>query len=99
VADQIFMVSDGHDCSVADIVAAVAQAMGNHPRLFPLPKRLLGCLFTLLGQRPVIDRLTQPLTLDIAKIKAVLGWRPPFSVVEGIADTVDWFRRSRPHGA
>ena len=98
-ADQIFLVSDGHDRSVAEVVAAVAKAMGNHPRLFPFPKRLLWCLVTLLGQRPRIDRLTQPLTLDIAKSKTVLGWRPPFSVVEGIADTVDWFRRSRPHGS
>ena len=92
-ADQVFMVSDGEDRSVAHLVKAIAKAMGNHPRLFPFPKVLLHLLFSMIGQGEVIDKLSQPLRANVSKIKVMLGWQPPFSFEEGIADTVNWFQK------
>jgi nucleoside-diphosphate-sugar epimerase len=92
-ADQVFMVSDGKDRSVAHVVAAIAKAMGNHPRLFPFPKVLLRLFFRMIGRGEVIDKLSQPLKADISKMKMVLSWQPPFSFEQGITDTVNWFQK------
>ena len=97
-AGQVFMVSDGQDFSVADLIREIAQAMDHKPRLFPFPPNVLLRLFKIVGRGEVIDKLRQPLTVDISKIRQTLGWRPPFSFSQGLSDTVGWFRRNNQRG-
>jgi nucleoside-diphosphate-sugar epimerase len=95
-AGQVFMVSDGNDLSVTEWVTTMAVAMGHKPKLFSFPISGLHGLFTIMGRGEGIGKICRPLTVDTSKIRETLGWRPPFSVQEGIADTVTWFKRHYP---
>lgn len=39
-----------------------------------------------------VNRLTGSLTVDSSKIRRELGWVPPFSMDEGLAETAGWFK-------
>jgi nucleoside-diphosphate-sugar epimerase len=90
-AGQIFLVSDDYDLTVPNLLREIAQGMDRPSILFPFPPRGLEWLGRIMGSGETIQKLTRPLTVDTSKIQDMLGWRPPFSVKEGIADTVAWF--------
>lgn len=91
-AGQVFMLSDGRDLTVAALIKAISMAMGQQPKIFPFPPRGLRWIFNIAGRGALIDKLQQPLTVDTSKIREALGWRPPYSVEEGLQATVDWFK-------
>jgi nucleoside-diphosphate-sugar epimerase len=39
-----------------------------------------------------VDRLLGSLAVDDARIRRELGWKPPFSMDEGLRATVAWYR-------
>ena len=83
-AGKIFLVSDGKDLSTPDLINHISTSMGSSSRLFPFPIFLLKFIFTIIGKKKEIDRLTDSLKLDSDHIKRVLNWTPPVNVVEGI---------------
>jgi nucleoside-diphosphate-sugar epimerase len=96
-AGQIFAVSDGEDVSTPELVRRIAGALGRPARLFPFPVALLALAGRLAGQAQTIGRLTEDLVVDSAPIRALLGWRPPFSMAQGLTETAAWYRmRRRP---
>lgn len=84
-ANQTFLVSDGEDLSTPGLIRGLAQAMGRSPRLFRLPLWMLWIPATLLGRRATLERVCGSLQVDISKARTTLGWRPPVSVREGLA--------------
>lgn len=97
-AGQAFTVSDGEDVSTPELVRRIARALGRPARLFPFPVALLRLAGGLTGQRQAIDRLTGDLTIDSSPIRAALGWRAPFSMELGLAETAAWYRAHRGGG-
>jgi len=95
-ADRVFLVSDGEDVSTPGLLRGVAAALGVRPVLFPFPPALLRATATLVGRGEQAARLLDSLQLDTARIRGELGWRPPFSLAEGLAATASWFRAA--HG-
>lgn len=87
-AGQVFFVSDDEHLSTPELVAELAHLMGKKPRLFPIPTSLLRVGATLFGLRNEIDRLTESLVVDTSRIKETLGWSPPWSVHDGLRETV-----------
>lgn len=83
-ANQIFLVSDDADLSTSELLRKVGSALGKPVRLFPVPKIILILAATVLGRRNMAERLCDSLQVDIAKTKAILGWRPPASIDEGL---------------
>jgi len=92
-ANQTFFVSDDHDVSTPQLVEAIATALGKRPPLFPFPPRMLQYIGRLAGRGEQIARLTESLQVNISRIKTELGWQPPFSLQDGLAETAAWFRR------
>lgn len=90
-AGQTLLVSDGHDVSTPQLIAALAQAMGRRSPLLPFPPRLLGLGARLLGKRAVAERLLGSLQVDITATQQALDWQPPVSFAAGIAETVAAF--------
>ncbi|MFZ6754621.1 UDP-glucose 4-epimerase family protein [Undibacterium sp. Dicai25W] len=87
-AQQVFLVSDDHDLSTAELLQLSAKALHMPSRLLPFPPKLL-ILLAKLARRPAIsDRLCGSLQVDISKAKQVLGWTPPYSVEQGLAATM-----------
>lgn len=83
-ANEVFLASDGQDLSTAELLSSVAKAMGKSSRLFPVPPSMLMLGATLLGKKPVAQRLLSSLQVDISKAQDVLEWGPPLSVEEGL---------------
>jgi nucleoside-diphosphate-sugar epimerase len=93
-SNQIFMVSDGHDLSTAELVQCLARAARVTPRLLPIPMWVLKGAAALLGQSDTAQRLCGNLQVDISKARRLLGWVPPISVDEGLrrAAAREWRR-------
>ncbi|MGB2831471.1 MAG: SDR family oxidoreductase [Methylotenera sp.] len=87
-ANQVFLVSDGHDLSTTELLRKCALALGTKPMLIPIPQKLIEVSASLLGKKMVAQRLCGNLQVDISKAKTLLGWVPPASVEDGLKATV-----------
>jgi len=92
-ANQIFMVSDGEDLSTPDLVRRMAKAMDAPVRLVRVPVLLLNVFAKLTGKSNAMQRLCENLQVDTSKTIAVLGWKPPISVDEGLRRAVAQYRK------
>lgn len=77
-ANQVFLASDNHDLSTADLMAMIATAGGKKAWLIPFPPALLHGLGRIFGKKAAIDRLCGDLRIDISPTMALLQWQPPF---------------------
>lgn len=91
----VFLVSDAHDLSVAELVRAIAGAMGKNQWLLPVPPGLMRRAAGLLGKGAVLDRLLGSLQVDIAVTQAVLGWKPVVTPQAAITQSVAHFLASK----
>ncbi|MBB1399437.1 SDR family oxidoreductase [Pseudoalteromonas sp. SG44-8] len=82
-ANQVFLASDDHDLSTAEMVALMAKVQGKKNFALPVPVWCFKLAGKLLNKSDVIDRLTGSLQLDISQTKNTLDWKPPFSVEYG----------------
>jgi nucleoside-diphosphate-sugar epimerase len=97
---QAFFVSDGDDLSTPVLVRRLSKYARRPARLFPVPAPLLGAaarvgdLFARLAGRSIgldtysLQRLTDSLALDVSLLCERTGWRPPYTVDEGLAATL-----------
>ncbi len=93
--NRTFFVSDDYDVSMPQLIEAIAAALGKRPRLFPFPPRLLQGIGRMAGREEQVARLTESLQVNISRIKAEIGWQPPFSLQQGLAQTASWYRSLR----
>jgi nucleoside-diphosphate-sugar epimerase len=89
---QTFLVSDGKDVSTPELIRMISTQLHKSPRLFSVPGLCLHIASRLTGKGPALDRLVGSLTVDTTKITEELDWRPPFSLQEGLEETVAWYR-------
>lgn len=97
-AGQTFLVSDGQDVSTPEIIRHIARALGVSPRLFPFPVAGLKALAVLLSRSEEAGKLLDSLALDSSHIRRCLGWRPPYSLQQGIEVTARWYRDTHKAG-
>ncbi len=90
-ANRTFLVSDGEDLSIGQLVAGLSAAMGRKARLLPVPPGLMEAAAAAIGRRPAARRLLGSLQLDIGDTRRITGWTPPFSSRQGLARTVETF--------
>jgi nucleoside-diphosphate-sugar epimerase len=91
-AGDVFHVSDGEDVSVAELVRLLATALNTRARLLPVPASLLQLAGRLTGRMDAVQRLIEPLQVDIGKLRTLLEWTPPDSVLKGLEKTAAWYR-------
>lgn len=87
-ANQTFLVSDGEDISTTDLLRRLGGEIGKPARLIPLPLSWLALAAKLLGKREIFQSLSGSLQIDIRKANAILDWKPPISVDEGLRRAV-----------
>ena len=85
---KTFFVSDGEDLSTVELVRRMAEAAGVVPRIFPCPLWCLRAAGVMTGRRHIIERITDSLQLDSEHIRQALSWSPPFSVEDGLRDSM-----------
>lgn len=93
-AGKTYLVSDGEDVSTPELVRRMALALDRRPRLLPCPVSLLHLGGTVLGKRDEIQRLTGSLQVNSRALREDLGWRPRFSLDQGLIATARWYHRS-----
>lgn len=94
-ANQVFLVSDGHDFSTAELVKCMAKSLGVSGRMLPVPiwcYRFIGKLF---GKKDLVGRLIGSLEVDIKYTTEVLGWSPPQSIQAAFEETAREFLRNK----
>ena len=87
-AGETFLVSDGEDVSTPDLINLIARAMGKKAILFSLHPGILKALCRVVGKSEEFEKFTGSLFVDSSKIRKLLGWKPPFTLEEGIRATV-----------
>ncbi len=88
---ETFLVADGEDLSISELIKSIALHMNLPVRLIPVPVVLLSVVGRLLGKSAEVHRLCGSLQVDVSKAKKVLDWRPPSSFDEGLKKTVSWY--------
>lgn len=85
---ETFMVSDGQDLSSQELVKQIAILLNKRPIMFSVPEGLLKTLAGLAGRREAMEKMTGSLTVNMEKIRHRLGWSPPFTLEEGMRETL-----------
>lgn len=91
-AGGTFLVSDGRDLPLRELVTVLAEGLRVPARLVPIPTAPLRTGARLLGRAAVFDRLYGSLEVDIGGIRESLDWEPPVSAAEGLARMCAWYR-------
>jgi len=94
-AEGCFHVADAESPSVSELLVALGRHMQRPARLVPVPVGMLRMLGTLSGRSEQIRRLTESLQVDASRLRSALDWTPPFSLDQGLAQTVRWYKRQR----
>jgi nucleoside-diphosphate-sugar epimerase len=91
-AGRSYLLRDGEDLSTPDLVRHLAAALGRKDLLVPLPGAVLSLAASCIGRKADAERLLGSLTVDDGRLRRELGWQPPFTVDEGLAETAVWWR-------
>ena len=91
-AGKTYLLSDGVDVSTPELIKRSAAALGVSARLLPFPAGLMVLAGKLTGKGAAVQRLRGSLSVDSTAIRAELGWRPPFTMEAGLAQTAQWFK-------
>jgi nucleoside-diphosphate-sugar epimerase len=87
-AGQTYLVSDGEDISTPDLLRKLSNAMNKPAKLLPCSLVFMRLVGRLFGKSDQIDKLVDFLQVNSRKICRELGWKPPFTLDEGLKATV-----------
>lgn len=93
-AGKTYLVSDGEDISTPLLMRSIANLMGKRSWLWHLPPSLLQLAGKMTGKINEVERLIGSLQIDSRKIRSELGWMPPYSMQQGLSETVHWFEQA-----
>ncbi|HEX7936743.1 MAG TPA: NAD-dependent epimerase/dehydratase family protein [Paraburkholderia sp.] len=91
-AGGLFHVSDGHDLTVSELARMLAWQLQAPNRILSIPPGLLRLAGRLTGRSAQVGRLLDELRVDSRHIGDALGWRPPYTVEQGLLETASWYR-------
>jgi len=107
VARGLYCLSDGNDLSTTDLLRRLSESSGRVSILFPFPKfglQALGKISDFIGwltgrslatNSTAIEKLCGSLTINGTQFRTDCGWRPPFSVDQGLRETTNESRQCR----
>jgi len=95
VSGQTFLVSDGEDIAIPQLMKTIAKSMGRDPVLLPIPVGFLKLFGRISGRKSKVGRLVRPLVINNGKIVGALNWKAPYSLSEGIELTVKSYLDSK----
>ena len=87
-ANQTFLISDGKDLSLTELLTIMRAGFYRSTRLFAIPVVLFRILGKIMGKTNVVNRLVDDLQIDSSKASSLLEWFPPFTIEQGIKATV-----------
>ena len=94
-AGQVWLICDGEDLSTTVLMRKLLRLMHRPERLFACSPVWLTQVANLVGLGAEMRRLCDSLVVNAAPAFGRLNWRPPFSVDEELAATVEAFKADR----
>ncbi len=88
-----YILKDSEDYSTRKIFSAICRELGKPQRFFSIPSTVVR-LGGVLSED--FRKVTESFRVSSEKIGKELGFYPPFSLEEGVARTIDWYKRSVP---
>lgn len=89
---KTYLASDGEDISTPELIRQMAKMLGKPARLFYVPLFILRFGSMITGNSQALDRLAGSLTVDLSKVRKELGWKPPFTLEQGLKETAEWYK-------
>lgn len=97
--ENVFHVADdGEPLSTKDLVTRLGCLLGHRVYHVPVPVPLLCLGGALIGRSGEVRRLIGSLTVSGERLKRALSWTPPYTVEQGLAETVAWYRETFANG-
>ncbi len=90
-AGKTYLVSDGDDVSTPELITRIADCFCRPARLFPFPDGILRLAGRLSGRSASIERLLGSLIVDSSFVRRDLAWQVPYTLEQGLQDTVRWY--------
>jgi nucleoside-diphosphate-sugar epimerase len=102
-AVQTYFLSDGQDITSGELYSGIFREMHGKSGVFPVPEKVLrlagkagAVVEKTMGRslpinNRVLSRLFDEYRFSNQKFCADYGWSPPYTVKEGIKDTVEWY--------
>jgi nucleoside-diphosphate-sugar epimerase len=91
-AGKTYLVSDGDDVSTPELIRRIAAASGRRALMLPVPVWMMRMAGKIIGRSDELEKFFGSLTVDISKICRELNWKPPYTLEEGIRETVFWHK-------
>ncbi len=91
---NIYLVSDGDEVSLPELIRLVAKAIDKRARLFSFPPEIIKLAGKLTGSSAAVNRLTASLIVNSSKIRQELEWIPAFTMAEGLKATASWYLKT-----
>ncbi|MEY2702305.1 MAG: hypothetical protein RLY43_938 [Bacteroidota bacterium] len=95
IESGIYHISDGPPISSADLIRQISALMGKKIIIFYLPPSLIKLIAKYTGMKNQVDRLVQNLYTDDEKLNEKIGWMPPYTTLDGLRTTVDWYLKNK----
>ena len=92
---KTFLASDNENVSTTLLITKLAKFLKKNPLLFHLPIPLMNLLGNLTGKSKEIKRLLFSLKINNSYTNEVLGWKPPYTLDDGLKKTVKWYLENR----
>jgi nucleoside-diphosphate-sugar epimerase len=92
--DGVFLVSDGENVSISELVRRAAAAFQRPARLLPAPASLMRLAGRISGKRSSVERMLGSLAVDISHLRQTLAWSPVFSLDESLRKTALWLEHN-----
>ncbi|NNA97965.1 NAD-dependent epimerase/dehydratase family protein [Pseudomonas gessardii] len=93
-ANELFLISDGIDVSLPDILKKLGEGMSKKQKLLPVPVRFMMLGASLLGKKAMFEQLCGSLVIDASKSRRLLGWKAPEDTETALIKSGDSYRKS-----
>lgn len=94
-AGRRFVLSDGEDIDLANLIRLLAYGMGRaHVPQWAVPPILLQALAMLAGRRDAFAKLYGELRVDSHSFRQCTGWKPPVALSKGLVQTAAAYRET-----
>jgi len=85
--NNTFLISDDQDLSIFELIKIMKNILKSKSIIIPIPKIILKIIFYLLNKESLNNKLLESLTLDCAKAKKILSWKPDSDIKNNLRKT------------
>lgn len=93
----IFLVSDGEDVSTPKLIEKISQAFDLKVLVFRFPIFILSFIARLFRFDKRFHQLTDSLQVNSLETISRTGWKPPYTMDEGLRELASWYKSRRKY--